>query len=381
MSDNLSVDTVIGEIYEASYKPDHWPIALEKIAQFTHSNSAAFLNHDNELQQASGIQTYNIPHEVILEYNTLGHDPNFGIFAENIPIGVAAAVDHVIPDRKRLEEIYGDKFTEFTIKTDLYHVAGSVIFMDDTRSTGLALQRQRTMGAWDKPEIEKLNLLIPHIQRAINIQREFIRLQTREQALQKGLDKLLIGLILFNNELQPIYINPVAESILNYHPAIELRNNKIYAHKTSDTNQIHLALVSAITSINTLNDSSTTALGLTHPDSETVLPVIITPTHNIKHDFDTKGKYAFAAMSFSDPNKSYPIDTDKLMKIYGLTQTESQVAVAIANGASADAIASMHNVATSTIRSQIKTIYQKVGINSQIELIKIILTGPFIQSI
>lgn len=380
MNNNLSIDTVIGEIYEASYNPGHWPVALSAIARFTHSDSAAILYKDHELERACGTFSYNIPDEFVERYNSYGIDPNFIIMSQHVPVGKAAAIDRIIPDRNELKTIYGDVYNNQFVTPDIYHVAGAILFMDDICTAGLGLQRRQASGIWQKNQINKLDKLIPHIQRTLNIQREFVRLQVREQALHKGLDKLLMGLILFDNQLNPIYINPVAKSILNYHPAIELRNNRIYAHKSSDTHKIHSSLVKAISADTTHNNTST-ALGLSHPDSLTVLPVIITPAHNITHDFDTNGRFAYAAMSFSDPNKSHSIDSDKLIEIYRLTPAEAQVTIGIANGASADVIASIHEVATSTVRSQIKSIYQKVGVNSQVELVKTVLTGPFIQSI
>ena len=378
MSDSHVLSAIIGNIYEASYNPDFWPAALESIAEFTHSSSAALLYQDNELELVGGVHKFNISDDHINEYLSHGIDPNFMIMAQNVPIGTAAAVDHIIPDRKKLEQVYGDKFYKLMITIDLYHIGGAILFMDDVRTAAIALQRKQSMGAWTKSQIDKLNSLIPHLQRAMNIQKEFVRLQTREQALRKGLDRLLMGLILFDKELQPIYINPVAESILDYHPAIEMKNNKIYANDPAVTEKIHKALVTAI-ALNTesnLADSST-ALGLKHPDCATTLPLIISPIHEVLHGFDTKGSFAHAVMCFSDPNKSHPIESDKLADVYGLTAAEAQVAISIANGMSPDEIATLHKVTISTVRSQLKQIYRKLGINHQTELVKILLIGPF----
>jgi hypothetical protein len=63
MPDSISVSKVIGDIYESSYKPDNWPIALKGIASFTHSCSAALVYQDNELTRACGTYTYNLSAE------------------------------------------------------------------------------------------------------------------------------------------------------------------------------------------------------------------------------------------------------------------------------------------------------------------------------
>ena len=382
MSAVIEASDVIEHIYESSYKPEYWPIALEHIAKFTHSNSAALVYQDNELVRAGGSHIYNINQEYMEKYNQYGIDPNFKIMAENKPIGVAAAVDHIINNRDELIKVYGVEFNDKIINNDIYHIGGAILFMDETRTAGIGLQRTKLMSVWTEDEIDKLNLLIPHLQRAINIQREFIRLQTREQALRKGLDRLLMGLILFDNELQPIYINPVAKSILHYHPAIEIKNNKIYACDQHLSESIHSALVSAISAQENINASNrSTSMGLKHPSCATTLPVMISPVQGILHGFETEGSHAHAVMCFSDPDRTHPIEADKLADVYELTPAEAQVAISIANGINPEEIANINEVEISTIRSQLKAIYRKLGIHSQAELVKILLTGPFGQCV
>lgn len=380
MPDSCFAGKVIGDIYEASYKPAHWPAALKGIAEFTKSRSAALLYQDNELERACGMYVFNISEEHLVQYsNVQGGDPNFMIMARELPLGVAAAIDHIVPDRKRLERTYGEEYTKFITATDsYYHTGGAILFMDEVRSAGIGLQRNRSMGVWNKQQIDKLNTLVPHLQRAINIQKEFVRLQTREQALRQGLDRMLMGLILFDRNLQPIYINPVAESILEYHPSIEMQNNKIYAHEYGYTERLHKALVSAVSSVDDSDPAkSSTALGLRHPDCATTLPVLIAPVHGVLHGFETDGSFAHAVMCLSDPDRSHPIEADKLAAVYSLTPAEAEVAISITNGLSAEEVATMNAVAISTIRTQLKAIFRKMGINHQAELVKVLLTGPF----
>ena len=383
MSTAIEISTVIEHIYETSYKPEHWPVALEKIAQFTHSYSTALLYQDNELERAGGTYSYNIAPEHVVRYNTYGGiNPNVLILAENTQLGTAAAIDHIIPDRNELEKVYGDEYCNLIKSMNLYHLGGALLFMDEIRTAGIGLQRPESMGVWTKAEIENLTLLVPHIQRAMIIQKEFLRLRTREQALRKGLDKLLMGLILFNKDLQAIYINPVAESILNYHPAINLKNDKIYAYEQKHTAKIHSALATVVSSDANADPAETSvSMGLKHPDYATTLPLIISPVHGILEGFGTETSHAHAVICFSDPDMKHPIDADKLANVYMLTPAEAQVAIAIANGINTEEIASMNDVAISTIRSQLKAIYRKIGISSQAELVKILLTGPFVQCI
>ncbi|MBT8133696.1 MAG: helix-turn-helix transcriptional regulator [Gammaproteobacteria bacterium] len=383
MPGEIEVSTVIGDIYEASYQPTFWPNALESIARFTHSSSAALMYQDNELDSAGDAYTYNISAEISAKHKAYGADPNFQIMSNSVPLGKAAAIDHIIRDRKELESLYGVEFNQLLAEADMYYLGGALLFMDDVHVAAIGLQRKKSMGGWTAPQIEKLDVLIPHLQRAINIQKEFTRLYISEKAFHKGLDKLITGMVLFDKALKPIYINPVARSILDYHPAISMTNDMICTNSKQQTMKIHDALLMAVSPEQSLRDSvqPNFSIGLKHPDYQSPLPVLISHTQGILDGFVSDGHHAHAVMCFSDPEKTLPIVAEELAGVYRLTPAEAQVAVSIAHGISPSDIASCNEVAVSTVRSQLKAVFSKVGVKSQSELTKVILSGPFVKDI
>jgi DNA-binding CsgD family transcriptional regulator len=378
MQDGQTLSTVIGHIYEASYNPDKWSTVLEGIAKYTGAYSTAILykNKNSETQGCSF--SYNFPAEDIKKFVDFGVDPNFYLFYEKASIGTAAASDLLIPDRNELEARLGERYISMVQPTVFYHMAGGLFYEDDNRIVGIGVMTPKEMGPMTERQIEKIDMLIPHLQQAMIIQNEFSHLKEREKAMHENLNRLLVGLILFDKNLKPIYINPVAKSILKYHPAIKLDNGKISASDHADTERIHSALVKAISSAtaNHIDDAST-SLGIKHYDCTTTLPVIISPVKVSVQDFETGGQDAIVVMCFSDPDRTYPVEADKLTETYGLTKSEAQVAISMANGLNPNEIAKMNNVEISTIRSQLKAIYNKIGVKTQAELVKTLLTGPF----
>ena len=382
MKDDQALSTVIGHIYESSYNPDKWPIVLEGIATYTGAHSTALLYKNKDSETQGCLFSYNFPTEDVKKFVDFGVDPNFYLFYEKVPIGTAGASDLLIPDRNELEARLGENYTSMAKSTVFYHMAGSLLFEDDKRIYGIGVMNPKEAGPMSERQIEKLDLLAPHLQQAMIIKCEFKHLKEREKALHANLNRLLVGLILFDKNLKPIYINPVAKSILRYHPAIRIDNGKISASEHADTENIHDALVKAISSSTAKHiDDASTSLGIKHRDCSTTLPVVISPVQGSLQDFETGGQYATAAMCFSDPERSYPVEADKLSEIYSLTRAEAQVAISIANGLSPKEIAKMNNVEISTVRSQLKAIYNKIGVNTQAELVKTLLTGPFSNNI
>lgn len=65
----------------------------------------------------------------------------------------------------------------------------------------------------------------------------------------------------------------------------------------------------------------------------------------------------------------------RVRPLYGLTEAEARVMAALTLGATVDEIASEHGVCTSTVRAQVRSIFDKTGVNRQSDLVRLALTG------
>jgi DNA-binding CsgD family transcriptional regulator len=224
-----------------------------------------------------------------------------------------------------------------------------------------------------------INEILPHLKRALNIHSEFTHLRLRQDALLKGLDRLVIGLILYDHNAQPVYINPTAKSIINQHPALQMQDGDLVLINSEDEKHLRKTIIDTAEIDPDDSWKQSVAIGITHPDIESPLPLLVTPmhAHMITSDLDYEG--ARVAVFLSDPNLQQPISVDSLVSVYNLTPSESQVAISLANGHSIDKIAKSSNHSAHTIRSQLKSVFRKTGVARQSELIKLLLTGPFAQ--
>ncbi|MGZ3377756.1 MAG: helix-turn-helix transcriptional regulator [Phenylobacterium sp.] len=66
---------------------------------------------------------------------------------------------------------------------------------------------------------------------------------------------------------------------------------------------------------------------------------------------------------------------EKLMRDFGLTATESRLATYLGQGGSVAGYAEVFGVAVGTVRSQLKSIFAKTGVNRQAALAAIIQRG------
>jgi len=371
------IQEVVGDIYEASYKPEHWNIVLSKIGEITNSDSAALLYSDTELERAGGTYIWNLSQETQVDYSQLEIDPNFVLFSEKLPIGTASTADLLIPDRKELEAFYGEKYNLFAEKYDLYYIAGVILFNDNDRMVGIGLQRSKSKGPWLTEEIDQLSELSPHIQRALNIHKEFMRLKTREIALNAGLDRMVMGIILISETFECIYCNSTAEKIIKDANVLELNNGQLKAISKSDDRRLQDALSQIIQSKAQVDDDNHFSFGLWRKDRPTQYPVLVTQTQYMWHELSLEKFVGQAVIFITDPERNQPIIPEALITTYELTPAEAKVAIAIANGYSLEEISQLHNTKLTTTRTHLHSIFKKMNISRQSELVKMLLTGPF----
>ena len=66
-----------------------------------------------------------------------------------------------------------------------------------------------------------------------------------------------------------------------------------------------------------------------------------------------------------------PLCAEVVALAYDLTATQARIAVEIANGRSVQATAAELGVGLPTVRSHLRGVYEKIGINRQAELVKL----------
>jgi DNA-binding CsgD family transcriptional regulator len=176
-----------------------------------------------------------------------------------------------------------------------------------------------------------------------------------------------------------VYINPTAKAIIDTHPALQMQEGKLFLVNPEDEKNLRQTIIDTAEIDPDDSWKQSVAIGICHPDIKVPLPLLVTPMHAhlITSDLDYEG--AKVAVFLSDPNLQQPISIESLVSVYGLTPSEAQVAISLANGHSIDQIANQSHHSAHTIRSQLKSVFRKTGVSRQSELIKLLLTGPFAQ--
>lgn len=370
---------IVPEIYEATIDPNHWDYVVTMIAKLTKSKSACLYYKNKDLEVASTIAQFGLDDSARMNFNdqcdTL--DDMFCSKQNNPADEHTCTQFH--PGSNGVMQDDTELYVEWMKPNGIYHVGGAQFVDTASHRAGIAILRDEKAGVWGDGEMRVIDEILPHLRRALNIHSEFTFLRLKQDALLKGLDRLVIGLILYDRNAQPVYINPTARAIIDNHPAMQLQDEDLILVNAEDDKNLRKTIMDTAAIDPDDSWKQSVAIGITHPDVEAPLPILVTPMHAnlITSDLDYEG--AKVAVFLSDPNLQQPISIDNLVSVYSLTPSEAQVAISLANGHSIDEIAESSHHSAHTIRSQLKSVFRKTGVSRQSELIKLLLTGPFAQ--
>jgi len=367
---------IIPEIYEATIDPNHWDYVLAMIAKLTRSKSACLYYRNKERKIASSIAHFGLPQSACLSFNQQCDTLDDMFCSRKSSNPEEPVCTQFYPGSNGVMADDSSLYLGWMKPNGIYHVGGAQLVDNDSHKAGIAILRDEKSGAWTDGDLRLVNEILPHLRRALNIHSQFAHLRIKQDAFFSDLERLVIGVILYDHAARPVYINPTAKLIIKGHPAMRLQDGDLILSNPDDDRKLRAMVLHAAEIDPDDSWKHSVAIGISHPDIETPVPLLITPMHAhlITSDLDYEG--AKVVVFLSDTNQQYPISVDNLVDVYRLTPAEAQVAISLANGNSIDEIADRSHHSAHTIRAQLKSVFRKTGVSRQSELIKQLLTGP-----
>lgn len=106
------------------------------------------------------------------------------------------------------EQFRADPFVnEFFRPIGLVETLGGTLFSDDARFSLIGLQRGKDRKQFDDDDIARLERLLPHITRALQLRRSFLRAEITNLGLRAALDRLPAGVVLLEADGPAMFVN------------------------------------------------------------------------------------------------------------------------------------------------------------------------------
>lgn len=278
----------------------------------------------------------------------------------------------ICPDAEVLRSEY---YNDFLRPQDLFHGLRGTILKEGSWSCILTALRTRRVHPFDEVELATLKVLVPHLQRALQIQRRLDGLQAFRAAAGTAFDLLPLGVILMDGSGRPLLVNRAARAIIHENDGLTLSRDGLCGATPGNTAELRRLVREASLTAAGHGLGAGGALSLPRPSLRRPLALLVGPLKAGDGEF-VPAQDAAVIVFVSDPERMMEAPPDLLRRLYGLTVAESRLAALLLEGLSVARAAEKLEVSPHTARTQLKSIFLKTETRRQSELIRVVIAGP-----
>ncbi|MHB9116784.1 MAG: helix-turn-helix transcriptional regulator [Burkholderiales bacterium] len=282
------------------------------------------------------------------------------------------------------EQLLGSKFYTECLSRDrnMAHLMACYVFgMDSVGSLPTVCSFFRGLHHPDFSEKNRarMRLVLPHLSRSLGVMQRLRSAELTVATSLAALDRLPSGILLMNGSGAVAFANRSAQRILEDDDGLRLRKlsnttgfGKLLARNTAAGKAIDDAICAALNLGPYATPHFSKYVTVPRPSGLANYTLQFSALGN--HSEFTGGSDAFAAIVFiSDGAQETEIDPALLENVYGLTPAEARVAVALLKYSSAQDVADFLGTSPHTVRTQIKQIYAKLGVDTRTRFVKLLL--------
>jgi DNA-binding CsgD family transcriptional regulator len=371
MHSEQSTLDLINRIYVAADDQSMWPDFLEHLAGTLRCAATNLFVQD--LRNPSGTASATFNTDPTFQHSYTAHYGKVNIFLIRgqslLKPGKVWFSDELCPD---MESHRTEFFNDWVLPQGHGHGLLGVVFNDRSLVGNVGAIRDRRRKHFEAEDRQLLRILMPHLQRAVELQRRINQLEKLQAETAEALDHWTTAVFLVDESGRVLLANRSAEELLKNHDGLILEHDTLHGNTSNETGALHTAIRES-SRPKLLDGICHRTLSVCRASGKRPLSIFVAPSRRRELFFDAKG----AAFVFvSDPESVDAPCCEILQCLYGLTPAEANVAALLAEGKDVRDIADEVSVRDNTVRVQLKTIFEKTGTKRQAELVKLILTGP-----
>lgn len=250
------------------------------------------------------------------------------------------------------------------------HVMGVDLKVSSGFEARLRLTRRPGDPEFDSTARARVEAILPHLRQTLELHGRLASTRSEHSLLVDAVEQFAVGTILLDHRLNVIRLNEVAAAILAEADGIRLAGQSI-VFAASATDRAFRAAAREAAGARTPGHRA--ILGVPRPSGRRELALVIRPM--ALPDFMQTGQAPAVALFLTDPSRQRTVRAEAVRKMFSCTPTEAEIAAALANGLSVADTAERLGIARNTVRAHLRSIFAKLGLNRQSQLIQLIHTG------
>jgi DNA-binding CsgD family transcriptional regulator/PAS domain-containing protein len=357
---------IIGVIYDAALGCRSWSEVTQGLLTQVEGQTLMMSTHHPKTGQVDILGWHGMSADSLQRYPRFApHDLWASGYIERRLYGRAAIGSHVVEERQ-LERSF--IYNEYLRQIGVYRLVGTVVPMDGGWHATLGLHRPRDGADFSLDEARRLERLLPHLQRALEVQR---RLQQAEQvgrSVLSVLDRLSIGVIVLSASGRLVLANSAADTILRAADGLVRTPGGLHAAHKEDDRRLQ-ALIGGLRRGLAEGCTAGGHLQLRRPSGQRAYSVMVAPGAPAMAD----GKGEPTILIFvSDPGEAIVSETTVLAELFGFPPAEARLVLSLLSGVALPEFARQAGVTHNTARTLLSRAMARTETRSQLELVLLV---------
>lgn len=377
MASKADLVDIIGHLYDATTDMEKWPIFMEQLAYLFDASLTNLVHFDPSEDRFSQFLIYGpkvTQNQIAAFHKEFPDDPRIvaiGRFPGK-PLSCRLAIGEETWHQSNVykEMVKHGVDLEYSLFVGLPEENGCM--------TALGIIRGKDSGqAFTQDDCDTLSELIPHLKRAIDLQKRLTIADFSHRTALEMVDHIPTGIIVTNEDGNIKHVNATALEISDRKDGLSLTRNSITLARQEENADLHLAISKAVRSAREGNIISGHPLTVTRSEVGEGYPLMVSTLwgNHIKLGLGVLDD-PMAVIFITDPDRPQDAPAELLQRLYGLTPSEARLLESLVAGNTVEETANLAGVTKNTARKQLKTIFQKTDTNRQASLIKKVVTSP-----
>jgi DNA-binding CsgD family transcriptional regulator len=265
----------------------------------------------------------------------------------------------------RKTELYNNFCKPQDIFDALYAVSDTV----EDHNYSVTIQRKESRGEFDKSDRSLTQKLMPHLVRSMRVGSTIRNQNFEKNLLVDTIDSAVGALMLVDRNCRVVYVNDNALHLMTNRRDLFLKQ-KIFQLLDPDAGRELQSIVKKACQCGIGKVGGTLSTLRKFDTNNLVLKVI--PINQSVANYGNIAREC-ALITISRMGDYENITPKQLQRTYGLTFAEARLASNLSNGMSIDEFQDRYHVTRNTIKTQLRSCYQKTKTTGQVSLIRLIL--------
>jgi DNA-binding CsgD family transcriptional regulator/PAS domain-containing protein len=280
-----------------------------------------------------------------------------------------------------VQELIGDEdwqrsamYQEYLRPLGVRYLLGADIITADGLECRLRLTRSEAQSQFTEADKAFCRMLLPHLKRAIELHARLESLECERQLFAGTMNRMLVGMVTFDQDGVIIDVNEEAKSILAEKDGVRLVGNTLRADSPREHRDLQNLIRQALHEGQAQSGPGVIeAMSITRPSGRAKLGLLV---RRVPLGEWTEGKQRPTLVAFlRDPEHRSMASHEILRRLFDFTRMEASLALLLVNGLSLDEAAGELGIKRNTARTHLRSIFFKTGVTRQTTLVRVVLNS------